>query len=194
MSKLFPCQLWVPFCSLEQSQECCKFLTWECWRLLMEVLPPPPLWGWGDMYPFPCWEDNPGGDDIVDLWSALLSCHESDQACWDAIFLYTRLDVSWKLGWPSYITSVLLLICFYRLENGSWIAPHILDQNSLPAWPFRSDTEDEYGDAVDDGDRIEDNAVGSSLDMSLTTDVLCCPVMSQTVCLSRIISVWWIFC
>ena len=31
----------------------------------MEVLPPPPLsWGWGDIYPFPCWEDNPGGDDI----------------------------------------------------------------------------------------------------------------------------------
>ena len=60
--------------------------------------------------------------------------------------------------------------------------------------PCLFDTEDEYGDAVDDGDRIEDNAVGSSLDMSLTTDVLCCPVMSQTVCLSRIISVWWIFC
>ena len=41
------------------------------------------------------------------------------------------------------------------------------------------------------GDRIEDSAVGSSLDMS---DVLCCPVISQTVCLSKIIFVWWIFC
>ena len=25
VSNLFPCQLWVLFCSLEQSQECCKF-------------------------------------------------------------------------------------------------------------------------------------------------------------------------
>ena len=41
------------------------------------------------------------------------------------------------------------------------------------------------------GDRIEDSAVGSSLDMS---DVLHCPVISQTVCLSKIIFVWWIFC
>ena len=82
-------------------------------------------------------------------------------------FFYTRLEASWKLSWPSYVTPVLLLICFYRLENGSWIAPHILDQNSLPAWPFRSDTEDEYGDAVDDGDRIEDNAVGSGLTPTL---------------------------
>ena len=62
------------------------------------------------------------------------SVFQTLQACLRCHFLYTRLDASWKLGWPSYITSVLLLICFYRLENGSWIAPHILDQNSLPAW------------------------------------------------------------
>ena len=64
------------------------------------------------------------------------SVFQTLQACLRCHFLYTRLDASWKLGWPSYITSVLLLICFYRLENGSWIAPHILDQNSLPAWLF----------------------------------------------------------
>ena len=29
--------------------------------------------------------------------------------------------------------------------------------------PCLFDTEDEYGDAVDDGDRFEDNAVGSGL-------------------------------
>ena len=27
-------------------------------------LPPPPSWVWGDIYPFPCWEGNPGGDDV----------------------------------------------------------------------------------------------------------------------------------
>ena len=37
----------------------------------------------------------------------------------------------------------------------------LLHQNSL------FDTEDEYGDAVDDGDRFEDNAVGSGLTPTL---------------------------
>ena len=60
-----------------------------------------------------------------------------------------------KLHYLSFIVNLIFQIRKW-LKNCSYIRI-----------PCLFDTEDEYGDAVDDGDRIEDNAVGSGLTPTL---------------------------